>query len=198
MAILFQVVNKTVQPNVETLAISPFSEIWSRDKSKDKEIALKEFAYIEFMSSQLKSNPFKDYPDGEKSKKILEAIKYEESLEHNKHINLISADILIEKAIEFIRELQTNASSTYRLYAAAMKARDELEKFLTNLDMQDIDPKSGKPLWKPKEITSAMMDIPKLTSSLNDLKKKVEEEIFEEVKTRANKTISAFADPNSI
>ena len=79
-----------------------------------------------------------------------------------------------------------------------MKARDELEKFLTNLDMEDIDPKSGKPLWKPKEITSAMMDIPKLTSSLNDLKKKVEEEVYEEVKTRANKTISAFADPSSI
>ena len=69
MAILFQVTNKTVQPTVETLAISPFSEIWSRDTTRDKEIALKEFAYIEFMSSQLKTNPFKDYPDGEKSKK---------------------------------------------------------------------------------------------------------------------------------
>ena len=198
MAILFQVVNKTVQPNVETLAISPFSEIWSRDKSKDKEIALKEFAYIEFMSSQLKSNPFKDYPDTEKANKILEAIKYDESLEHNNHINLVSADPLINRAMEFIKELQTQASSTYRLYAAAMKSRDELEKFLTNLDMEAIDPKSGKPLWKPKEITSAMMDIPKLTSSLNDLKKKVEEEVYEEVKTRANKTISAFADPSSI
>ena len=129
MAILFQVTNKTVQPTVETLAISPFSEIWSRDRTRDKEIALKEFAYIEFMSSQLKTNPFKDYPDGEKSKKILEAIKYEESLEHNNHVNMISNDILISKGIAFIEELQTNASSTYRLYSAAMKARDELEKF---------------------------------------------------------------------
>ena len=51
MAFLFIVTEKTVFPNTETLLISPFKDIWKRDKTKQKHHALEEFAYIEFMSS---------------------------------------------------------------------------------------------------------------------------------------------------
>ena len=61
MAYLFSVEGKIVQPNTETLLVSPFKEIWARDKSKGKENALEEFTYIEFMTSMLKSNPYKGY-----------------------------------------------------------------------------------------------------------------------------------------
>ena len=36
MAYLFEVQEKTVIPNTETLLLSPFKEIWERDKSKKK------------------------------------------------------------------------------------------------------------------------------------------------------------------
>ena len=51
---------------------------------------------------------------------------------------------------------------------------------------------------KPKDITTAIIDLEKVSLTFENLKKKVEEDMFETVKTRANKTISIFADPNSI
>ena len=36
MSHLFIVENNIAKPNTETLLISPFKEIWERDKSKDK------------------------------------------------------------------------------------------------------------------------------------------------------------------
>ena len=46
MAYLFKVEGKTVYPNDEVLLISPFKEIWERDKSKGKDVARQEFSYI--------------------------------------------------------------------------------------------------------------------------------------------------------
>ena len=51
---------------------------------------------------------------------------------------------------------------------------------------------------KPKDVTAAMLDLDKLVTSLDVLKKKVEEDTFETVKTRANKVISPFANPDSL
>ena len=59
MAYLFQINGRAVFPNAETILISPFKDIWERDLSKNKENAIQEFAYIEFMTSMLKSNPYR-------------------------------------------------------------------------------------------------------------------------------------------
>ena len=63
MAFLFQVTDRAVFPNPETLLISPFKDIWERDESTNKTVAIQEFAYIEFMTSMLKSNPYRQYPE---------------------------------------------------------------------------------------------------------------------------------------
>ena len=43
---MFQIKNNIIEPIPETLLIPEFKNIWN--KSKDKEIAMKEFAYIYF------------------------------------------------------------------------------------------------------------------------------------------------------
>lgn len=58
MSHLFTVENNVAIPNTETLLISPFKEVWERDKSKDKGQAIKEFTFVELMSSKKKANPF--------------------------------------------------------------------------------------------------------------------------------------------
>jgi len=70
MAFLFTVTEKTVFPNAETLLISPFKDIWERDKTKQKIYALEELAYIEFMTSMKKSNPYRQYPETQKGKYV--------------------------------------------------------------------------------------------------------------------------------
>ncbi len=70
MAHLFIINDKAVFPNPETLLISPFKDIWDRDRSPGKENAIQEFAYIEFMTSMLKSNPYREYPEAKKDEII--------------------------------------------------------------------------------------------------------------------------------
>ena len=47
---LFDLVEDKVEIKPESLLIYPFSEIWKRDKSKDKSKAFKEITYIWFYS----------------------------------------------------------------------------------------------------------------------------------------------------
>ena len=52
MSYLFIVENNIAKPNTETLLIEPFKTIWERDKTEDKGQAIKEFTFIELMSSK--------------------------------------------------------------------------------------------------------------------------------------------------
>ena len=188
MSWLFKIEGKLVSPNPETLLVEPFKQIWEDDKSKDKEVALKNFAYIEFMSSQLKSNPYKGYSSLVRSTKIIEDI-----LGGDKKI----LSTFVDKGISYIDKIQKDGSESYTLLMSALKAKEKLEIFLNDFDLTERTEK-GMPVMKPKDVTSALLDLDKIVVSINTLKKKVEEDLFEEVKTRANKIISPFADPSSI
>ena len=47
---LFFISDNKILPTPETLLIKEFENIWNRDKTKTKDIALKELAYIYFIS----------------------------------------------------------------------------------------------------------------------------------------------------
>jgi len=184
MAYLFEIKNSIVNPNAETLLVSPFKEIWNRDRSSKKERAREEFAYIEFMTSHLKSNPYKGYPEKTRGEKIIIDIMKKKDWK---------PDIKVKEGMDKIVEFQKNASPTLRYYEAVLKGNNTLEKFFNTVDLSTVNEKTGNPLYKPKDITSAINDASRNTTELNDLKKKVEEELFDAVKTKAGKTISHFA-----
>ena len=189
MAYLFKIEGKAVFPNEETLLIEPFKSIWERDTSKNKVYALEDFAYIEFVTSLLKTNPYRGYADSVKREVVeKDVITRKDWYE----------DDLIFKGIEKVKEFQIQASPNYSLYMSAIKAKDKLEEFLNNFDIDERNIKTGVPIFKPKDITSALLDIEKVTASLTGLKKKVEEDLFEETKIEGQKEISPFADPESL
>lgn len=189
MAYLFQITEKIVFPTAEVLLISPFKDIWERDKTKEKHMALKEFTFIEFMTSQKKSNPYKDYPHEKRKEKLLEEII--------KDVNW-KPDELIFKAITKIDEFQKDASATYSYYTSTKRAADKMKKFFDNFDINERNEKTGNPIYKPRDITAALNDTERVLTNLNNLKKKVEEELYEESKMRSDKQISPFADPKSL
>lgn len=188
MAFLFEVTGKTVFPNAETLLTSPYKEIWERDKSKEKYRALKEFSYIEFLISMKKTNPYRQYPEDIKPMKVKEAIFGEEEWR---------PDELVAEGINTLKKFQREASTTYSYYVAAKKAAEKMREFFEDVDVNERDEKE-RPIWKPRDITSALNDTEKVLANIKSLEKKVEEELFEEIKTRSNKQISTFADPNSL
>lgn len=189
MSMLFIIEGKAVMPNPETLLISPFKEIWERDKSKNKSKAMEEFAYIEFMSSIKKSNPFRQYPQERKHEIIKEAIITQPKWKPDK---------LVKEGIKKIEKFQKEASTTYSYYMAAKRAAEKMQDFFNNVDLTAVNPKTLNPIYKPRDITSALNDTEKVLSNLKALEKRVEEELYEKVRSRSNKEISPFADPNSL
>lgn len=184
MAHLFKVESNVVFPNEETLLIYPYKDIWERDTSKGKELALKELAYIEFMSSLLATNPYSGYTEDLRKEVIVKDIFKGE---------VWSPDELVLAGVEHIKDFQTKASPSYRSYQSAMLANDKINEFFKTVDLTRTNYKTGLPIYKPKEITSALLDVDKVTASLDSLRKKVEEELFEAVKVKGQKEISPFA-----
>ena len=187
MAYLFRVEGKVVQPTEEALMISPFKDVWERDNSKGKEIALKEFAFIEFTVSLLASNPYKGYSESIRGEIVIKDLFKEEW----------KPDNLVVESQKKLDKFQTEGSQSYSLYKSSIKAKDSLVTFLETIDLTSKN-KMGMPIYKPKELTSALLDVDKVTTSLDALKKKVEEELFESTKTKGQKEISVFAKVESL
>ena len=190
MSLLFTVESKVVSPSTETLLIFPFREIWERDDSKDKRYAIEDFSYIEFMASIQKSNPYSGYPENQRPEKIIKDIITRAEWDQE--------DPLLLAGIVKLKEFQAEASVTYNYYMAAKSAAEKMQQFFINFSMSDVNLRTGAPIFKPKDITSALNDTSRVLENLNTLREKVDNEIFEEVKKKGQKIVSPFADPNSL
>lgn len=186
---LFTVEGKAVVPHVETLMIPPFKQIWERDGHPNKEVAKQEFTYMEFVTSMKKTNPYRGYPEEQKPDKVREDIIRIENWE---------ADELVLEGIEKIREFQEEASVTYRYYMSAKTGAEKMMDFFEEFDMNTVNLKTLAPIYKPRDITSALNDTSKVLQNLNELKEKVEQELFESTRRKGDKEVGHFAQRASI
>lgn len=188
MSYLFEISDKRVFPHVETLLISPFKEIWERDKSKRKEVALQELAYIEFMTSAKKSNPFRGYDESKKDIAVREEVI---------KIEKWKPDALVLAAMKKIKKFQEEASPTYSYFITVKESLEDVKNFLKTVDLHERNSR-GVPVYKIKDITDAAVGIDKILQSFKSLEKKVEQDLFEETKIKSGKEISYFATPESV
>ena len=185
MSLLFIIENRRVKPHPETLLIKPFCEIWERDKTEGKVFAIEDLTFVEFMTSAKKSNPYKGYHEKVKRQKIIDDVITRDDWEE---------DELITKAMDKCIEFQKEASATYRFYLANKAAIQKTEDFFYNFSYNEVNAKSGNPLYKPKEVTSAVRDARGVMKELIEMEEKVEQELFEATKTRGDKQISPFVE----
>ena len=188
MAYLFTVQNNSVIPNPEVLMISPFSKIIERDKSNRKDVALKEFAYIEFMASRKKTNPFVGYDNDIKESKIIESV-----FQKN-----YKPDDLVLEAIKFIEDLYTEYSPSYSFYLAAKSGAEKVKRFLFEVDIDELHPKTGNRIHKPQDILKTLNETTKTLVTLADLEKKIQSEDISLTRTRGEQVISPYASPNKV
>lgn len=182
MALLFIVENGVAKPSTEALLLSPYKEIWERDRLKDKPQAIKEFTYIEFMVSQLETNPFNGYAD-EVRHDILKSKLFNEEWKPDK---------LIEQGMAELETFQREGSATYSYYISVLKASQKMKNFFDSFDMNEKNERTGLPIYKPSDITRAMIDTDKVLQNIHSMKRKVEQEVFEQTKTKGNKSINPF------
>lgn len=189
MSLLFIVENKTVKPHPETLRVFPFNQIWERDETPEKLEAMEDFTYIEFVTSMKRSNPYAGYTEDIRRDKVkLDVIKRNDWIE----------DDLIREGMAQLIRFQKEASITYNYYMSAKKAAEKMQDFFNTFDINTCNAKTGNPLYKPKDITSALNDTSKVIENLSLLREKVENELFEEVKNKGQKMVSPFANPGTL
>lgn len=184
MSVLFKVQGKIVIPNTETLLIEPFKTIWDRDESEDKENAMFEFKYIEFMMSQKKTNPFAGYPEEKRHIAILDNQEIQTDWQ---------PDEQVKKGMDWFDEFQEEASETYNYYKSVRAAAEKMQGFFNTFSIGERNERTGNPIYKPRDITTAMSDTEKVLTNLDSIKKKVQEELFESTRKKGDKTISPFA-----
>ena len=141
------------------------------------------------MVSMMKSNPFREYPEDRKDSVIRSEVIADKDWQ---------PDELVEAGMKKIVELQTEGSLTYRYWMSNKTALEKQIEFFENVDVNERNFKTGNPIYKPKDIPDAVANAEKVLTTINALKTKVDEEIFESSKMRSDKVISPFADPNSL
>lgn len=177
---IFEVEGNVVVPTIHARLLSPFREVWDRDKSEKKQQAILEFKFIEFTCSMRKSNPYSGFEEDIRAKKVAEKIFPDIEFE---------PDEQLLKCIEEYKMFRDEASPTVRFYEAALTGAEKLANFFIDVDFTKTNDK-GVPLYKPGEIARALKDAPDILSSLNKMKEKVDQEIFDQVKTRSGKEIN--------
>jgi len=185
---LFIVEKLKVMPHPSTLLIYPFKDIWENDDTHNKDVALLEFAYIEFMCSYDKSNDFIGYELEERPNKILDAILI--SNEDIDREDILNSN-LIKDGIRTYNKLQNDASPSIRLYEASLQASDKLVSFFDTLDMTERT-KGGTPVYKPADITRALKDVNDVLKTLSSLKATIHQELVEAAKGKGGRTINFF------
>lgn len=180
---LFTVENNTVIPNENTLLIHPFKDIWERDSSERKEIALLEFTYIEFLCSYKKTNPYKGYDEQIKEPKIRQNVF--------RSYPLWSPDLLINEGIAIYCSFRDQASPSLRFYLGNLEGARKLQHYYETVDLT-LTNRSGTLINKPSDVAKGLSEALKVMNTLEALKEKVEQELFNAGKVRADRTVNPF------
>ena len=77
---------------------------------------------------------------------------------------------------------------TQILLEASLIGADKVSKFLRDLDLTEEDDK-GKPKYQVSQITAALKNIEGIVSSLQNLQKKVEQELSDQGKARGSQEL---------
>lgn len=149
----------------EAFALKPFKKIWDRDKSKSKDRATSELAYVYFME-----DPASDYQylvdREERSQAIIEG----EGLGEN-----WKPDKLITDAMEFYSSFKTTSAL---ILEDTRYAANNLRQALREIDLQATDEK-GRLIYTVSSIISAIKQVPQLVKELAEAERAVAKEMAE-------------------
>ena len=171
---LFKLEKNKVYPRPCTLLVREFKDIWEQ---KDKETALKELGAVYFISDY--KSVYNSYSPDDREEVILEDLE------------LKSISPKVRSAINKYKELQNTA--TMRYLDSQISALEELILYFKNVNFSERD-KFGRPVYKPKEITSSMADASKVVESVEKLKQKVQLEVSELGKIRGGGLQGLYED----
>lgn len=164
----------------EAFVLKPFKELWNRDKSKNKDKALQELAYVYFMC-----DPRSDYQYIVDEDDRAKAIKEGEGIDSK-----WKPDNKVIMAMEFYKQFKPVSAL---LLEDTRVAVDKLRQLLRNIDLTEVDDK-GKPIYTLNTVTATIKQIPSLVKDLDEAEKAIAKEIMESDKVRGAQEKSMYED----
>ena len=164
----------------EAFVLKPFKELWNRDKSKNKDKALQELAYVYFMC-----DPRSGYQYIVDEDDRAKAIKEGEGIDSK-----WKPDNKVIMAMEFYKQFKPVSAL---LLEDTRVAVDKLRQLLRNIDLTEVDDK-GKPIYTLNTVTATIKQIPSLVKDLDEAEKAIAKEIMESDKVRGAQEKSMYED----
>lgn len=182
---LFKFEGYRVVISEEAYMLLPIKLIWDRDKSKGKDVALRELAYIYFMH-----DPRSDY------------MLYIDPRERHRQICIGEGvdpswqpDEDLQAAIDFYNSFKPMSAM---LLEDTRIAIDKLRGMLRDIDLNQLDDK-GKPIYTLNTVTSTIKMIPDLVRGLDEAEKAINRDIaLVSARMRGQGEKSIFEDGVSI
>ena len=180
---LFDLQNRKVVISPEALLIPEFKEIWERDETEHKEVALAELSYVYFVS---------DY------KSI-----YRSGISEGELHAVVAKDFLKDEAYEpcpqvrsaMTKYMMLQETPSMRLLVASLSTVDKLTDYLQHVDLSERDARD-KPVYKPSDITNSLKSIGGIVESLHKVRAQVEKEQQQSAALRGQRVKGNREDPN--
>ena len=164
----------------EALLVKPIRKLFNQDRSASKEQFYKQMSYLYFMVDPRSTYSY-ILNEEDRAKAIIE----QEGLDAD-----FKPSALLEEAMEVYKKHTITPSQ--ELLNAALIAAHTVSDFLKRPDiLTDVDDK-GKPKYQISSITTALKNVEGIVSSLQNLQKKVENELTEQSKTRGSQELTIF------
>nr|UWG27144.1 MAG: hypothetical protein [Bacteriophage sp.] len=159
----------------ELLTLKPFKQIWTRDKTVNKDKALAEIAFIYFMA-----DPRSDYQYLVDDKERMEAIKEGEGLPPK-----WQPDRIVTEAMDFYMSFKPISALLLE------DTRFMVDKYRKRLKAQEFDDLEIKDL---KEVGALIKQIPPLVRDLDEAEKALNSEMKSSGKMRGSGEKTIFED----
>ena len=152
----------------EAFLVRPIRRLFHLDRSERKENFWRQMSFLYFIVSPASSYSYILDPE-ERAKAVIE----QEGLP----TDFKPSELLIE-AMQIYKKLTVTPSQ--KLLESSLKAADTVSKFLSDPTILDRTDEKGRPLYQISSITAALKNVEGIVSSLQNLQKKVEQELQED------------------
>lgn len=162
----------------EAMLIKPIRKLFNQDRSSSKEQFYKQMSYLYFMVDPRSTYSYILNED-ERAKAIIE----QEGLEED-----FKPSPLLKEAMEVYKKHTITPSQ--ELLNSALIAAHNVSDFLKKPDILTEEDDKGKPKYQISSITSALKNVEGIVTSLQNLQKKVEEELTDQGKARGSQELT--------
>jgi hypothetical protein len=165
------------------LTLKPFKDLIDRDKSKKKELAIKEISFIAFYAD-IRSMYMYITDDQEREEELIKDLELPKKWKKDSLINI---------AIDFYKQ---DRSINSILYSSACKSALDVAQYLQTTDalLKERDD-NGKVVTDINKITAALEKVPKIMSNLNVANEElIKEQKITEGRNKGARTFNMFED----